>query len=146
MAQSLITYFEDRRVLYAPYELEVPIHVTRSILDIRTRLIGDMEQLSSDSPLYQSLAAMAAACRKFLTHTTHLDRDQDIFSRPTHLHSWIFLSAIGELRGALGIHIAQIAVRYGIDITGDLATILPEPTGDEASEPTDPPDNLPGAT
>jgi plasmid maintenance system antidote protein VapI len=37
----------------------------------------------------------------------------------------IFNSALGELRGVIGIHIAAIAAQHGLDIEGDLATILP---------------------
>jgi hypothetical protein len=32
---------------------------------------------------------------------------------------------IGELRGAFGIHIATLAVAHGLDVEGDLASILP---------------------
>lgn len=34
-------------------------------------------------------------------------------------------SALGELRGIVGIHIALMAARYGLDVQGDLAAILP---------------------
>ena len=34
--------------------------------------------------------------------------------------------ALGELRTMVGIHIAQIAVKYGIDVEEQLASIVPE--------------------
>ena len=42
-----------------------------------------------------------------------------------HYASWKFISTLGELRGVFGIHIAKIAVAYGIDIEKDLASIIP---------------------
>jgi len=36
-----------------------------------------------------------------------------------------FFAALGELRAVFGIHIAQLAVKYGIDVEDELAAILP---------------------
>ncbi len=65
-AKRLLTYLEDRRVQFNPYELETPPHVVQSILTIRERLTHELEQLDRSSPLAQSVVAMRAACRKFL--------------------------------------------------------------------------------
>jgi hypothetical protein len=35
VARRVISYLEDRRVLYNPTELEVPQHCIQSVLDIR---------------------------------------------------------------------------------------------------------------
>ena len=43
-----------------------------------------------------------------------------------HWASWEFNGAIGELRGVFGIHVAKIAVAYGVDVENDLASIMPE--------------------
>ena len=40
-------------------------------------------------------------------------------------HRWEFERALGEMRGVFGVHAAQIAVRYGIDVPDELAIILP---------------------
>ena len=42
-----------------------------------------------------------------------------------HWASWTFNGALCELRGVFGIHLAKIAVMYGLDIEEGLATILP---------------------
>lgn len=34
-------------------------------------------------------------------------------------------STIGELRGVFGVHLAQLAAAFGLDIEDDLASILP---------------------
>jgi hypothetical protein len=44
--------------------------------------------------------------------------------------------AIGELRGVVGVHVAQLAVRYGLDVEDELAQILP--TADDEAEGTSP--------
>ena len=35
VARSVIIFLEDRRVLYNPYELEVPQHCIHSVIEIR---------------------------------------------------------------------------------------------------------------
>jgi hypothetical protein len=40
-------------------------------------------------------------------------------------HSWTFGSALGELRGAFGIHAAKIASTFKLDVEDRLAPILP---------------------
>jgi len=44
---------------------------------------------------------------------------------PLSPDSWIFNSALGELRGIIGIHVAALATMHGLDVEGDLASILP---------------------
>jgi hypothetical protein len=125
VARGLITFLEDRRILYYPTASEIPKYAVESVLQIRQRLTEVLEKLDHSSPLADSVRAMRAACRKFL------DQIQDVkIERPIHaglgmVDEMIFLSAIGELRGVFGIHIAQIAVRYGVNVEEGLSSILP---------------------
>ncbi len=69
---------------------------------------------------------MRAACRKFLD-TVGSD-DGDIIPYATHqghYASWTFYSALGEMRGTFGVHLARIATKFRLDVEDDLATILP---------------------
>jgi hypothetical protein len=65
-ARRVITFLEDRRVLYAPDSLEVPSHCVHSVLEIRHFLSAELGKLGGNSELAASLRAMRAACRKFL--------------------------------------------------------------------------------
>ncbi len=51
-----------------------------------------------------------------------------------HWASWIFLPALGELRGIFGIYIAKIATSYGLDIESDLASILPQQDSEKKND------------
>lgn len=71
---------------------------------------------------------------------------QELGSRPLHLptatsigqmgsyDSWVFCGSIGEMRGVVGLHVALIAVRNGLDVESDLAIILPAEDVDSASQ------------
>lgn len=127
VARRVIRYLEDRRVLYIPHELELPEHCVHSVLEIRQYLTRELGSLQ-DGPLSQALSAMRAACRKFLD-TVQVNDHRIIQHGFDHGHyaSWTFLSAIGELRGVFGIHVAALASAHGLDIEKQLAAILPAP-------------------
>ena len=127
IAREVISYLEDRRVLYVPYEMECPSYCVDSVLQIRQFLTSKIGQIPVDSELSKSLRAMRASCRKFLNDTN--DPHGDIIRygfQMGHFASWKFISALGELRGIFGVHIAKIAVSYGVDVEKELATIMPE--------------------
>lgn len=65
-AQRVITFLEDRRVLFRPTEMEVPEHCIQSVIEIRHFLTSELGKLERGSALAQNLKAMRAACRKFL--------------------------------------------------------------------------------
>jgi hypothetical protein len=126
IARRVIAKLEDRRVLYNPTEMEVPHHCVMSVVEIRHILSDELGNLSEESNLARSLRAMRAACRKFL-NTVQADEKRiiDFGNYPGHFASWEFNGAVGELRGVFGIHLAQIAAQYGLDIEDELASILP---------------------
>jgi hypothetical protein len=133
VARRVLTYLADRRVLFSPYELEVADHCIRSVIEIRHALTEQLMDLGGDDEIAPHLIAMRAACRKFLDSSAELDRHGAI-PKPGQFGgtpNWVFDSALGELRGVVGVHVAQIAAKYGLDVEDGLASILPIP-GDES--------------
>lgn len=130
-ARRVIAFLGDRRVLFAPTEMEIPHHCVSSVLEIRSFLTEQLQNLDSKSELSQSLRALRAACRKFMDT---VGRDDAIVRHGAdigHYASWEFNGAVGELRGVFGVHIAKIAASYGLNIEDDLAKIIPsKPTDD----------------
>jgi hypothetical protein len=77
-----------------------------------------LQHLDADSGLIPNLKSMRAACRKYLDVNPRIDRQYRNFE-PENVES------LGELRGVFGINLAEICVKYGIDIDSDLGDILP---------------------
>ena len=126
-AKRVIAFLEDRRVLYVPSEVELPHRCVESVLRMREYLTSEIGKISGDTELSRSLKAMRASCRKFLSAVESDDRRIIQFgSESGHYASWVFISALGELRGVFGIHIAHLAAAHGLDVEDDLASILPE--------------------
>jgi hypothetical protein len=62
IVRKVITFLEDRRALYNPYNIETPICVDQSILDIRKVLTDTLQKLADDPDISPHLRAMRAAC------------------------------------------------------------------------------------
>lgn len=128
IARRVITFLENRRVLYSPYDFEVPDHCSQSVIEIRHFLTAELQALDSDKEIAQSLRAMRAACRKFLDSDPWHGSPRGFRAQST------FESALGELRGVFGIQIARLAAEYGLDVEDDLAAILPARDEDESPD------------
>ena len=130
----LVAFLEDRRVLYNPSEVEVPDHCVESVLRIREVLVDLAGRLDRTSELAATLRHMAGACRGFL------DRLPDglgpgRLGRPDvgwGWNSWVFNQALGELRGQLGVYLAELAQRHHLTIGPPLDSILPPAPDDSA--------------
>jgi hypothetical protein len=125
-ARRVIAFLEDRRVLYAPEVMEVAAHCVDSILEVRRFLSGELGKLDSKSEFGASLRAMRTGCRKFLDRVGIDGREVVLYANHHgHWASWTFYSALGEMRGTFGVHLAKIAAAFKLDIEDRLASILP---------------------
>jgi hypothetical protein len=130
VARRVVTFLEDRRVLYAHGWQENPEHCAASIIEIRQFLTEVLGEGHIRSELADSLRAMRAASRKFLRQVGAGERGGIVVLRPTdfgipHGLDVKFNEALGQVRAIFGLHVAQLAVRYGIDVEDDLASIMP---------------------
>jgi hypothetical protein len=132
VAKRVLTFLEDRRVLYVPSEMEVPSHGVHSVLRIREFLTSELGRLNGNGQLVQSLRAMRAACRKFLAAVGPEDGPivRHGFDHG-HYASCEFNQALGELRGVFGIYIAILAATHGLDVEQGLAVIVPGVAGED---------------
>ena len=128
VAQRVITFLEDRRVLFNPFDLETREHCVESVGMIREKLTEELGKLPNSSGLPQHLRMIRQACRAFLDKL-HPNGKRGIIQPHMFRHGddAPFFMALGELRSAIGVHIAVIAAMHGLGIEGDLASVLPPP-------------------
>jgi len=116
--QRALVFLEDRRVLYAPDEVEVPQHCVESVLRVRQFLTDQLGRGGVPEDVAESLRAMRAAARKFLdaVELDQLEREAGWSGQILGSAGWRFNQALGEMRGVFGIHIGRLAVAYGLDV------------------------------
>ena len=125
VVRGFLTFLEDRRALYVANQFEIENDVNGSVKSIRSQCTQTLSRLSDGSPAIAPIRAVRAACRKFETEPhprfplfVNLRGDRETHYVP-------FFTALGELRGSVGIQIALLATAYGIDLEPELASILP---------------------
>jgi hypothetical protein len=133
IAQRLLNFLADRRVLFNAYEMEVPEHCIQSVLQIRSFLTDLLGELPAKDGLPDMIRSMRASCRRFLDQVQQLGGRERIRPFDGGMGFGFFGNALGKLRAAFGFQIGLVAVMYGLDIDPNLATILPPaPLGDDA--------------
>ena len=132
-ARRVVAFLEDRRVLYAPDEMEDTSHCVHSVIEIRHFLTEELGKIEGGSEFTASLRAMRAACRKFLDRVGAGGNEVSLYARHRgHWASWTFYGALGEMRGTFGIYLARIAAQFKLDVEDNLASILPARDEDKA--------------
>ena len=130
VAQRVITFLEDRRLLFNPFHMECLGDCVQSAVKIREFLTEEIGKLpSKDSALAEHLRAMRAACRQYLDNVQVSGRGRIIHPYGDGYGSQEFFTALGELRAAMGFRIGILAVMYGLSVDGDLEKILPPKVG-----------------
>jgi hypothetical protein len=128
IVRRLVAFLEDRRALYADFHMEYGPWVERSVLEMRTELTNTLKSCPEDQELTGPMRAMRAACRKFLDQMGHPNSRR----RMAYPHEAIMWQALGELRGAFGLHLARLCTAFGVDVEPELTSIFP--AGEEQSK------------
>jgi hypothetical protein len=122
VARRVITFFEDRRLLFGERHAEDELYCVYSATEIRRFLTEELTKAKPGRSLAESLRAMRTAMRMFVDAA---GPDASNF-RYHHGHMTDrFSLALGELRSQVGLHLAVIADQYGIEVEPDLAQIFP---------------------
>lgn len=125
-------FLEDRRALFDPYNVEAVALVGHSVQEIRVELTKALQTIGEASRAGEPLRTMRAACQRYLSRAPAF-RDEPYWHRRPHYYGGPgfeeadddFIMALGELRGAFGTCLGQIASSYGIEVHGQLAELLP---------------------
>lgn len=134
VARRVITFVEDRRVLFSTYTNEVPEECVESVLAIRAFLTQVTGEGRIADELSGPLRLMRRYCTAFLTRVgateTSEGSGRHLFRESRwQMHDYWFGQALGELRSGVGLQVAVIAASFGLDVEDDLAQVLPAPDG-----------------
>jgi hypothetical protein len=124
--RKLLIFLEDRRALFAPYDVRVARHSLPSSNRIREECTETLSSLPETSPGVGPIRAIRAACRRFIDDQRV--RDESIFRRVdegSFEQQAAFFIALGELRAFIGNEVAILAALYDLELDADLASIVP---------------------
>ncbi|MFJ1618671.1 DUF6650 family protein [Streptomyces sp. NPDC088249] len=136
VARRVISFLEDRRVLWYAITFEVPAECVNSVQEIRAFLTEILGQGGIAKQLSAPLKQMRSHCHRFLERA-EISEDmagedgslRRLFRRRHYLMlDYLFGEAVGEFRAGMGVQVAIIATAYGLDIDDSLAATLPPPS------------------
>ena len=119
IVRETFIFLEDRRALYNDYAHELDHEVSKSVLAIRAELTKALKRLPEDSEATPCFKSMRAACREYLDNTRPGPFGEQ-FEKP-----FSFMTELGKLRAMIGVQVAYLAVKYGIDVDGELVRVVP---------------------
>lgn len=122
VAQHVVTFLEDRRLLFGERHLEDELLCYRSAGAIRAYLTEQMQGLKQVSPLRHSLGMMRGACRRFMDRGEPGGRG---FERRFASGADGFGYALGDMRTAIGVQLAAILSQFPMEVEDSLLQILP---------------------
>jgi hypothetical protein len=133
VARALVAFVEDRRVLFADWNFEVPADCVQSVMDIRKYLVGVVGNSGVADQLRDPSRIMTGYCRRFLDSVGLSEDRRDLDAATRRLfeeeRNWMsdfrFAQALGELRAGVALQVAVVAAAYGLDVEDDLARTLP---------------------
>ena len=115
IVRETFIFLEDRRALYNDFAHELDHEVSQSVLAIRSELTAALKRLPEGSEAAPCLKAMRAACREDLDN-----------ARPRGSSGpFAFMTELGKLRAMIGVQVAYLAVKYGVDVDGELVRVIP---------------------
>lgn len=121
VAREIITFLEDRRVLYSPEEEEGPSYCRQSVEQIREMLTERMSRVTSNSEIRKLLSNLRTQCRKFCDEIG----SQSFPGLPVPVQKSILKRELEKLRLVAGKVVGALSVSYGIDVEDQLASIIP---------------------
>lgn len=115
IVRETFIFLEDRRALYNDYAHELDHEVSASVLAIRSELTDALRRLPENSEAVPCFKAMRAACREYLDN-----------ARPRGFGGpFSFMRELGTFCAMIGVQVAYLAVKYGIDVDGELVRVIP---------------------
>jgi hypothetical protein len=87
------------------------------VLAIRNEITAALKRLPESTEAVASFKSMRAACREYLDSVRE---DTRRWNGP-----FSFMTQLGRFRVIIGTHVAYLPVKYGIDIDGELARVIP---------------------
>lgn len=131
VARRVITFLEDRRVLFGMRHMEDEQYCVDSANQIRHFLTDQLSQAKAGKSLATSIKAVRTAVRAFV-EAAGGDARNFRYHRSGAMADE-FSVALGELRSRVGLQIALIADQYDIEVEDGLAQLLPPAVGDDPS-------------
>lgn len=127
IARRMLNLLADRRMLWKGFSLEIEEHCVTSANRTREQIGVHLDNPEISTGLTQRLQLLQRLFRDFVDEVGPAGDQWDRHWRPMGTDP--LSMALGRLRGLVGIQIGEIAADYDLDVSEELATIVPDQVG-----------------
>lgn len=127
IARRVLNLLADRGMLWKDYSIEIEEECVSSADHVRKELGRHLDNPEISPELAGRVKLLQRLFRDFMgevgTHGTGWDREyRPIGTDPLSM-------ALGRLRGLVGVQVGELAAEYHLDVSDELATIVPDQEG-----------------
>lgn len=127
IARRVLNLLGDRRMLWRDFSLEIEEQCVQSATLARQELGKHLDNPEISSELARRVQLIQRLFRDFMDEVGPTGGDWDRHYRPMGTDP--LSVALGRLRGLVGVQIGELAAEYDLDVSEDLATIVPDQAG-----------------
>jgi hypothetical protein len=127
IARRVLNLLANRRMLWRDFSLEIEEHCVQSANLAREELGKQLDNPEISSELARRVQLIQRLFRDFVDDIGPASVEWDRAYRPMGTDP--LSVALGRLRGLVGVQIGQLAAEYDLDVSEELATIVPDQAG-----------------
>lgn len=127
IARRILNLLSDRRLLWKDFSLEIEEHCVQSANRIREELGKHLDHPDIGPELAEQVRAMQRTLRDFVDQVGPAGDDWNRDWRPIGTDP--LSVALGRLRAVVGGQVGYLAARYDLEVSEELATVVPDEAG-----------------
>lgn len=127
IARRVLNLLADRRMLWKDFSLEIEEHCVRSANLARDRLGTHLDNPEIGPALALRVQLLQRLSRDFVDEVGPAGAEWDRPWRPIGTDP--LSVALGRLRALVGVTIGELAAEYHLDVSDELATLVPDQAG-----------------
>lgn len=127
IARRVLNLLADRRMLWKDFSMEIEEHCVSSADHVRKQLAVHLDNPEIGAELARRVQLLQRLFRDFMGEVGPAGGDWDRNWRPMGTDP--LSMALGRLRGLVGVQVGDLAAQYDLDVSDELAAIVPDQAG-----------------
>lgn len=127
IARRVLNLLADRRMLWKDFSMEIEEHCVHSADHVRKQLGVHLDNPEIGRDMIQRVRLLQRLFREFMDQVGPSGDAWDRHYRPMGTDP--LSMALGRLRALVGVQVGEIAAAYDLDVSEELAVIVPDQDG-----------------
>lgn len=127
VARRVVNLLVDRRMLWKDFSMEIEEHCVSSANQVRKAIGKHLDNPEISADLARQIQLLQRLFRDFVDEVGPTGEYWE--RRMTPVATDPLSMALGRLRALVGVQVGELAAKYELEVSDELATIVPDQTG-----------------